>query len=491
MASEKLIIELDAKTSKLDSKLKSTENRMDRLDNSTKRVDHSLSQIGKAALAGAAIAGAAIAALSIASAQWARELEIASRRAGETVERMQALAFASNTVGISIEKLGDISKDTNEKIGEFMATGGGGFVDFIDVMRIGKSEARDLAAEFQTMSGPAVLQEMVRQMEAAGISSNQMSFALEGVASDTTDLIPLLLGNAQGLNNLTEEFVALGAVLTQEEIDKIKKVGEEFNKLGQTFSAEGRQLVAEYSAEIITLIEWLSAAGTTFINFADVVSVGFGNIIEIGKAAFADLTTGSDTFAETVEERMALAAEKVNELLGKSSKALEIHISKGTKAAKGEVKQDKLTHDQKLTNLDGYVKSAQILNNAFFGDNKLVAAGLIVADTATAIMKSLSLQPFNYGNVAVIAATGLVQLSNALSASKGGGATSSASSSSGGGSQAQPQESFNPEQSEVGLDFRSESSQNSNVIRFDTETGDQLLDALMGALNNGMRNGRG
>ena len=279
MASEKLIIELDAKTSKLDSKLKNTENRMDRLDDSTKRVDHSLSKIGKAAVASAAIAGAAIASLSIASARWARELEVASVRAGETVERMQALAFASNTVGISIEKLGDISKDTNEKIGEFMATGGGGFVDFIDVMRIGKAEARELAAEFQTMSGPAVLQEMVRQMEAAGISSNQMSFALEGVASDATDLIPLLRDNAKGLNDLTEEFVALGAVLTQEEIDKIKKVGEEFNKLGQTFSSEGRQLVAEYSNEIITLIEWLSAAGTTFINFADVVAVGFGNII--------------------------------------------------------------------------------------------------------------------------------------------------------------------------------------------------------------------
>ena len=487
MASEKLIVELDAKTSKLDSKLQGTENRMDRLDKSTKRVDNSLSKIGKAAVASAAIAGAAIASLSIASAQFARELEVASVRAGETVERMQALAFASNTVGISIEKLGDISKDTNEKIGEFMATGGGGFVDFIDVMRIGKAEARELAAEFQTMSGPAVLQEMVRQMEAAGISSNQMSFALEGVASDATDLIPLLKDNAQGLNNLTEEFVALGAVLTQEEIDKIKKVGEEFNKLGQTFSAEGRQLVAEYSEEIIALIEWLSAAGTTFINFADVVSVGFGNIIEIGKAAFADLTEGSDTFAETVEERMALAAEKVEKLLGKSNKALEIHITKGTKAAKGEVKQDSLTYDQKLTNLQGYVKSAQILNSALFGDNKLVAAGLIVADTATAIMKSLSINPFDYGNVAVLAATGLVQLSNALGASKGGGQTSSASGGSSSGATPQ-QPDFQPETSS--LEFTDTTDTGQTTFNLTVPDGDEIGQALANWINKAQTEGR-
>ena len=324
-------------------------------------------------------------------------------------------------------------------------------------------------------------------MEAAGISSNQMRFALEGVASDATDLIPLLRDNAKGLNDLTQEFVALGAVLTQEEIDKIKKVGEEFNKLGQTFSSEGRQLVAEYSNEIITLIEWLSAAGTTFINFADVVAVGFGNIIEIGKAAFADLTEGSDTFAETVEERMALAAEKVETLLGKSNKALEIHITKGTKAAKGEVKQDSLTYDQKLTNLQGYVNAAQILNSALFGDNKLVAAGLIVADTATAIMKSLSINPFDYGNVAVLAATGLVQLSNALGASKGGGSTSSASGGSSSGLTPQ-QPDFQPETSSLELSDSTEGG--SQSINITVPDGDEIGQAIANWLTKAQSEGR-
>ena len=79
-----------------------------------------------AATATAAAAG--ISALVVSSAAFAREVQIAANRAGETVERMQSLAFATNTVGISLEKLGYISNDTNEQIGECLNSGGGGVV---------------------------------------------------------------------------------------------------------------------------------------------------------------------------------------------------------------------------------------------------------------------------------------------------------------------------------------------------------------------------
>ena len=58
----------------------------------------------------------------------------------------------------------------------------------------------------------------------------------------------------------------------------------------KVFGFKGKiSATAPHNDEIITLIEWLSAAGTTFINFADVVAVGFGNIIEIGKNTYNGL----------------------------------------------------------------------------------------------------------------------------------------------------------------------------------------------------------
>ena len=202
MAKESLIIELDARTQKADGKLTATDKKIDNLDKSVKKTDDSFAKMGKSALLAATIAVTAITTSTRAAVAFSKELEVAANRANETVEEMQALAFATNTVGITLEKLGDISKDTNEKIGEFIATGGGGFSDFIDVMKLSSAEANVLAREFQNMSGPDVLQEMVKRMEDAGVSGNQMSFALEGVASDTTDLIPLLQDGAKELKSL-------------------------------------------------------------------------------------------------------------------------------------------------------------------------------------------------------------------------------------------------------------------------------------------------
>ena len=489
MATESLIIELDAHTAKVDKKLKATDKNLNKLDDTTQKAESSFLKMGKTAVVAAAAIAASVSALAISSAAFARELEVASRRAGESVERMQALAFASKTVGISLEKLGDISKDTNEKIGEFLSTGGGGFVDFVDVMRLGKQAARDLAAQFETMSGPAVLQEMVRQMEAAGISTNQMSFALEGVASDATDLIPLLRNNGAELNNLTDEFQQLGAALTQEQLDKIKQVGIEFDKIGATFSADGQKLIAEYSDEIITLIEWFRTLGTVFIDATDVIAAGWGNIVELSKAGLNDLVNGTNTFAETLEERTKITTEKIAKLLGETTGATEIYIDGYGKLIKKGTKLDELSYDQKLTNLQGYVKASQILNSAFFGDNKAIAAGLIVADTATAIMKSLSIAPYDYGNVAILAATGLAQLANALSASPGGGSTSSAS---GGSSTPQrPQENFEPATSSLDFNDATTGGNGQQTIRFAVDSGDDLVDAIAAALNKAQKQGRG
>ena len=122
MATESLIVELDARTAKIDAKLERLEKNLDGVDGKTKKADKSLVSFGKGLTvvsAAAAAAAAAVSALVVSTASYARELEVAATRSGETVENMQALAFATSTVGISLEKLGDISKDTREKIGEF------------------------------------------------------------------------------------------------------------------------------------------------------------------------------------------------------------------------------------------------------------------------------------------------------------------------------------------------------------------------------------
>ena len=264
MAKESLIIELDARTKLLDAKLQSVDGKLEKLETQTKKNDKAFLSLSKAgeiastgitaiATAGAA-AGAAMLGATVAAVNFSRELTVAANRSGVNIEKMQELAFATKTVGISMEKLGDIGKDTNEKIGEFLVTGGGGFSDFADVMKLTKSQAKDMAAEFERLSGPDVLQEMVNQMQSAGVSTEQMSFALEGMASDTTDLIPLLKDNGAEAARLADEFKKLNVTLTQTDLNKITKLGEEITGLGAATEGASNKMVAVLNEDISAVI---------------------------------------------------------------------------------------------------------------------------------------------------------------------------------------------------------------------------------------------
>ena len=164
--------------------------------------------LGVAAVAVTALTAGTLALISR-TTEYSKELKIASQLSGVAIDKLQGMAFATSTVGISIEKLGDISKDTREKIGDFLNTGGGGFDDFVRAMKLTKEEAKLLADEFALLTGPEILQEMVTQMEGAGISAVQMSHALEGMASDTTNLIPLLANGGKEMKTLSMIYTGM------------------------------------------------------------------------------------------------------------------------------------------------------------------------------------------------------------------------------------------------------------------------------------------
>jgi hypothetical protein len=173
---------------------------------------------GVAAVTTAVVAGtSALISYAAAQGRTIQETETMANIAGLTVEEFKRLSFVFGTVGIDGEKFGDIMKDTQEKVGDFLATGGGAFQDFADVMGYTSQEAQALAGEFETMSGQDVLQEMVNRMDAAGKSTQQMSFALEGMASDTTALIPLLRDGGAAAQDLADTFDSINVELSEEE----------------------------------------------------------------------------------------------------------------------------------------------------------------------------------------------------------------------------------------------------------------------------------
>ncbi len=129
------------------------------------------------------------------AAKFGKELSNLANISGIGVEQFQRLAMGARTVGISSEKLADIYKDVNDRVGEFVETGGGPMKDFFEKIAPAVGVTAD---QFARLSGPEALQLYVDTLEKAGVSQQELTFYLEAMASDTTALIPLLKSGGAG-----------------------------------------------------------------------------------------------------------------------------------------------------------------------------------------------------------------------------------------------------------------------------------------------------
>jgi hypothetical protein len=122
--------------------------------------------------------------------------------ANATPEALQRRSAGARTVGIEQEKLADILKDVNDRVGDFLQTGGGPMADFFENVapRVGVT-----ADQFARLSGPEALQLYVDTLERAVLSQQEMTFYLEAMAFDATRLLPLLRNGGAEMARLGDQ----------------------------------------------------------------------------------------------------------------------------------------------------------------------------------------------------------------------------------------------------------------------------------------------
>jgi len=232
------------------------------------RTSKSFDSLGKAARRLAPIIAAAV---SVGAAKNAitlgKEIGDLARIAGVGAEEFQELAFAARTVGISQEKLSDIFKDMNDRVSDFIQTGGGPMKDFFEQVAplVGVT-----AEQFKNLSGPDALQLYVDTLQKAGANQQDFTFYLEAMASDATALVPLLKDNAAGFKELGKEARDAGAIMSA---DTIKAAGEMDKKL-QTLSAT-------ISTKFLTQLSHSEKALERIVKFITETAIpAFGNFID-------------------------------------------------------------------------------------------------------------------------------------------------------------------------------------------------------------------
>lgn len=156
-------------------------------------------------VAGAAAVGAGIglAAMGQQAAASSKQMQALATANGTSVESMNKMIVAAGTVGMSIEQISDIAKDTNERIGEYFGQGSGEMLTYFEVLgnRIGQTKQ-----DFEGLGAIEVLQKMKRDMDANGVSMQQQTHVLESMASEASKLAPILGASDQELQNMLKGY---------------------------------------------------------------------------------------------------------------------------------------------------------------------------------------------------------------------------------------------------------------------------------------------
>jgi|GEM_PF-2340813 len=255
MAQEsRLVIVIDSKNSEKVAKALNEE--LTRLDKSGLQVSHTMksagdtiqAQTGKidkfkqgitalaaesklyfAGLAGTVVGSAgALVALAVQTANTAAEIEKLAYLSGATTLEFQEWSAGAKAMGIEMDKLSDIFKDVQDRVGDFITTGGGELKDFfteIAVKTEGSSKgALELAKSMRELSGPQALQLYVDKLKEAGIAQSEMVFYMESVADEATALIPLLENGGEGFRLWAEAAHNAGAIMDDETLQAAQRL---------------------------------------------------------------------------------------------------------------------------------------------------------------------------------------------------------------------------------------------------------------------------
>ncbi|AXA66753.1 phage tail tape measure protein [Pseudomonas oryzihabitans] len=231
---------------------------------------------------------------TIVFAQWVKEGAQASAELGKfasvantTTTEFQKLAFASEAVGISGEKLADIYKDVNDKVGDYLQNGGGQLKDFFTNIAplVGVT-----ADQFKNLSGPEALGLYFSSLEKAKLSQADMTFYMEAIGNDATALIPLLKNNAEGFREWGDVAQRLGLIMSGETLQASQELSAAIyvmDKAGEGLRNQIGAALAPTMSSFAGILLETATNGAAAAQIADVIATAMKGLAAAGYGAYA------------------------------------------------------------------------------------------------------------------------------------------------------------------------------------------------------------
>jgi len=257
------------------------------------------------AIGGIAVAASAMAALAIETAKADVQLGIMAGTANTSLKSFQVLTHAAAGFGVEQEALAAILADTQEKLGEFSATGGGGAADFFEALqnntKMTDEEIRNLGKTLQGKDGVEAIQLLKDKMDELGATSQEQRFMFESLAGDLGNLMPLFANGGVILEEYGVQLEDAGVIKSQDAIEKSRILAAETMAIQTKFEGLKTQLVTDMIPALGTLATHFSKGTEKGSDFREEVT-DIGKAVNVTAAMIVGLAAGVGIFSSVMQQ---------------------------------------------------------------------------------------------------------------------------------------------------------------------------------------------
>lgn len=280
--------------------------------------------VAGAALSGMAVGGIATAIgglthLAIETAKADSQLLVLANRANTSVKSFQILEYASQGLGVSQDQLGSILADTQEKLGEFSATQGGGAADFFDALKnntkLSEDQIRSFSKTLQGKDGIEAIQMLNDKLDELGVTSQERRFVFESLASDLGNLAPLFAENGKLLDDYGRALEDAGIFKTEEAIKQSQLLAAQTQAVNLQFQGWKNQLVSGFMPAIVDVANAIFGTSKNGIQLQQ-VGEGIGSVLrsvtKVALGVSAAFSIAGKLIGGVAAAIAALKGEKIN-----------------------------------------------------------------------------------------------------------------------------------------------------------------------------------
>lgn len=264
------------------------------------------------AVAFAAAVGA-VSAGTVVLANNAKEIQRSSKQLGMTADSYQVLTKASQKYGIEADKMKDILKDLNDRMGDYLQTGAGPLKDFME--NVAKPQGVNVQ-DLMKLPPEDQLLKIQSLMESAGLSLAEQTFHMESLASDATRLIPMLERGGAELDKIRNSLYQTGQILSDDVIKNLTIFSSNLSMIGNTISGWGNLLVSGFSDELADIsnrvtnfVTQSQGIRTFFVDMGNVIGSTLTGMVAAYDAVIAkinQIVDGNSRFSSTFQSIVTL-----------------------------------------------------------------------------------------------------------------------------------------------------------------------------------------